>query len=323
MSQSAACRTGVATFSAMMAAAGIAAPAWAQYTTPPSYTMPNAPTQVRAGTVAAIADNTNRADVYGSAVTFGRAAGASYAGIGTTVMGATTAVVGTTTPLPGTGLPYFGSSAWLRAGLASSATTVSMSWRTATQAEFYGSSVGTTANPGPMPDSGPWNTLGSDVLHLTGISAVGALDANGRLPTDAYTLELTFDPNIIVAGYQNYSTLGWTAHDIISRGELQLASFNTVAGVWRKGIDVIHQGASFRENYLGTSDAFAAQYGATDANLSTFVGSWGVVLDDANPTNSRIWAVMDHTSLYSVVPAPGAAALIGAVGLLGSRRRKV
>ena len=311
--------------SLLTAAAGlvvIAGAASAQYTTPPAYTMPGAPTTARAGTLAAIADNTNQADVYGPAVTFGRAAGASYAGIGTTVLGATTAVQGTTTPLPGTGLPYFGSSAWIRAGLASSTTTVSMSWRTATQAEYYGSSVGTTANPGPMPDSGPWNTLGSDVLHLSGIAATGSLDAGGRLPTDAYALELTFDPNIIVASYQNFSTLGWTVQDIVSRGELQLASFNPVTGVWGKGIDVINAGAGRHENYLGTWDAFAAQYGVTDANLSNYVGSYGVVIDSQDPTNSRIWAVLDHTSLYSVVPAPGAAALVGVAGLIASRRRR-
>lgn len=299
----------------------VAGAASAQWTVPPAYTMPGAPTSVRAGTVAAIADNTNQANVYGTAVTFGRAAGASYAGIGTTVLGATTAVQGTVTPIIGTGRPYFGSSAWLRAGQASAGTTVSMEWRTAVQSELYGSSVGTTANPGPMPDSGPWNTLGSDVLHLTGIAATGSLDAGGRLPTDAYTLELTFDPNIIVASYQNFSTLGWTVQDLISRGELQMASFNPVTGVWGKGIDVIHAGASRHENYAGTWDAFAAQYGVTDANLSNFVGSWGVVIDSQDATNSRIWSVLDHTSLYSVVPAPGAAALVGVAGLIARRRR--
>mgnify|MGYP003331858883 CR=1 FL=1 len=96
----------------------------ADWEVPPPYTMPGAPTTPRAGTVAAVADNTNQANVYGPAVTFARAAGASYAGIGTTVTGATTAVVGTTTPIVGTGRPYFGSSAWLRAGKASSSATV-------------------------------------------------------------------------------------------------------------------------------------------------------------------------------------------------------
>ncbi|MFM7810039.1 MAG: hypothetical protein ACKPEA_19250 [Planctomycetota bacterium] len=293
----------------------------AQWTNPPAYTMPGAPTSPRAGTVAAIADNTNQANVYGPAVTFGRSAGGSYAGIGTTVTSATTAVQGTVTPIYGTGRPYFGSSAWLRAGLVSGNATVSMEWRTATQQEFYGTSVGTTANPGPMPDSGPWNTLGSDVLHLSGISATGSLNA-GRLPTDAYTLEMTFDPNIIVAGYQNFDTYGWTINNIIAAGELQMAHFDTITGVWSKGIDVINAGASRHENYMGTWDAFAAQYGVTDANLSSFVGSYGIVIDSQDPTNSRIWSVLDHTSLYSVVPAPGAAALVGVASLITSRRRR-
>lgn len=299
----------------------LATSASAQWTTPPSYTMPGAPSSAREGTVAAVADNTNQANVFGTAVTFGRTSGASYAGIGTTVLSATTAVQGTVTPVGGTGLPYFGTSAWLRAGLVSANTTVSMEWRTALQSELYGTSVGTTANPGPMPDSGPWNTLGSDVLHLSGIAATGSMNA-GRLPTDAYTLEMTFDPAIITASYQNFDTLGWTIQTIIAAGELQLAHFDTITGVWSKGIDVINVGANARANYLGTWDAFATQYGATDANLFNFVGSYGIVLDGVTPTNSRIWAVLDHTSLYSVVPAPGVGALVGMAGLVVGRRRR-
>ena len=95
-----------------------ASTAMADYEVPPPYTMPGAPTTPRSGTVAAVADNTNQSNVYGTAVTFARSAGGSYAGIGTTVTSATTAVVGTVTPVYGTGRPYFGSSAWLRAGLA-------------------------------------------------------------------------------------------------------------------------------------------------------------------------------------------------------------
>ena len=168
---------------ALLSAASVVLPlsglatARADWETPPSYTMPGVPTSPRDGTVTAVADNTNQANVYGPAVTFGRSTGGSYAGIGTTVTSATTAVLGTVTPMYGTGRPYFGSSAWLRAGLVSGNTSVSMEWRTATQQELYGTSVGTTANPGPMPDSGPWNTLGSDVLHLTGITATGSLNA--------------------------------------------------------------------------------------------------------------------------------------------------
>ncbi|NBX25453.1 MAG: hypothetical protein EBQ99_05315, partial [Planctomycetes bacterium] len=205
---------------------------------------------------------------------------------------------------------------------ASADTTVSMQWRTATQFETYGSSVGTTSSPGPMPDSGPWNTLGSDVLKISGISATGAMDAQGRLPTDAYTLELTFDPGILVASYQNFDTYGWTLNDIIAAGELQLGYFDPITGVWSKQVNVIAPGASRVQNYLGTWDAFAATYGATNDNLANFVGSWGVVIDSVDPTNSRVWAVLDHTSNYAVVPAPGAIALVGAAGLVAGRRRR-
>jgi hypothetical protein len=113
------------------ASADVPAPA-----TPPPYVLPTAPTDPREGTVSATADNSNSLSTYGPAVTFGRTTGTSYSGIGTTVTG-TTLTVGTTTttPITGTARPQFGSSAWIRAGRASSDTTVSMQWRTATQYE--------------------------------------------------------------------------------------------------------------------------------------------------------------------------------------------
>jgi hypothetical protein len=314
----------VLSFALAASATGVTCADWDPSTLPPPYTLPAPPTVARAGTVAAIADNSNQANVFGTPVTWERASGSSYGGIGSTVLGTTLAVgSSTTTPIVGAARPQFGSSAWIRAGQASSATTVSMQWRTATQFEFYGSSTSAEQpGGGPLPDSGPWNTLGSDVLKISGIAATGSLDSAGRLPTDAYTLELTFDPNIIVAGYQNYETFGWTLTDIINAGELQLGYFDPVLGVWTKGINVIAAGAQQQGNYQGSWDAFAAAKGVTDGNLSQFVGSWGLVIDSANPTNSRIWSVLDHTSLYAVVPAPSALALLGFVGLAGARRRR-
>lgn len=308
--------------SATMTLPGLAA--WDPATQPPPYTLPTAPTVARAGTLSAIADNSNQSNVFGPAVTWSRAAGSSYSGIGTTVLGTTlTPGTNTTTPILGSARPQFGSSAWIRAGQASASTTVSMQWRTATQYELYGSSTSLEMpGGGPMPDSGPWSTLGSDVLKISGIAATGSLDAQGRLPTDAYTLELTFDPTIIVAGYQNYDTLGWTLSTIIAAGELQLGYLDPVTGVWTKQLNVISPGAQRVQNYAGSWDSFVAANGVTDANLDAFVGSWGIVIDNSDLSNSRIWSVLDHTSQYAVVPAPGALAVLGAVGLVGSRRRR-
>lgn len=298
---------------------------WDPSTPPPPYVLPTAPTVARPGTVAAIADNSNNMNAYGPPVTWevNNDFFSNYS-IGSTVLG-TTLVVGsnTTTPITGTARPQFGSSAWIRAGYAPSGSTISMQWRTATEAEFYGSSASVDMpGGGPLPDSGPWNTLGSDVLKISGMAATGAIDSQGRLPTNAYTLEMTFDPNIIVAGYQNYETFGWTISDIVNAGEMQLGYFNPSTGVWTKQINVITQGAQSVENFQGSWAAFAAATGANDLNLANFVGSWGLVIDSADPTNSRIWAVLDHTSSYAVVPAPGALGLLGVAGLVGARRRR-
>jgi MYXO-CTERM domain-containing protein len=290
---------------------------------PPPYTLPLAPTVARFGTLSAIADNSNQMNVYGPAVGFSRGTGVSYAGIGTTVLGTTlTPGTSTTTPILGSARPQFGSSAWIRAGQASASTTVNMAWRTATQFETYGSSTSIDMpGGGPMPDSGPWNTLGSDVLELSGIAATGSLDGQGRLPTDAYALEMTFDPNIIVAGYQNYSTWGWDIQDIINARELQISYFDPITGVWQKNINVINPGVSRVENFIGDYASFAVAYGVTDANLSSFVGSYGVSYNASNPTESLVWAVLDHTSMYAVAPTPGAVALLGLAGLVGRRRK--
>lgn len=298
---------------------------WDPSTPPPPYVLPTAPTVARPGTVAAIADNSNNMNAYGPAVTWevNNDVFSNYS-IGTTVLDTTLAVgSATTTPITGTARPRFGSSAWIRAGYAPSGSTISMQWRTASEAEFYGSSASVDMpGGGPLPDSGPWNTLGSDVLKISGMAATGAIDSQGRLPTNAYTLEMTFDPNIIVAGYQNYETFGWTISDIVNAGEMQLGYFNPSTGVWTKQINVITQGAQSVGNFQGSWAAFAAATGANDLNLANFVGSWGLVIDSADPTNSRIWAVLDHTSSYAVVPAPGALGLLGVAGLIARRRRK-
>jgi hypothetical protein len=133
---------------------------------------------------------------------------------------------------------------------------------------------------------------------------------------------LTFDPGILVASYQNFDTYGWTLNDIIASGELQLGYFDPNTGVWSKQVNVIAPGASRVQNFLGSWDSFATTYGANDNNLADYVGSWGIVVDSVDPTNSRIWAVLDHTSSYAVVPAPGAIALVSAAALVAGRRRK-
>jgi hypothetical protein len=309
-----------------LALAAIAGLAQAQVT--PPYTLPAPPTAPRAGTLAAIADNSNQLSVFGPAVTWGRTAGSSYSGLGTTVMG-TTLVPGTntTTPILGTARPRFGSSARLLGGIASSATTVSMEWRTATEFETYGSSTSVLGDFGPgsgppMPDSEPWSTLGSDVVRITGVASTGPVDPQGRLPTDTFVLEMTFDPGIMVAAYQNYDTLGWTINDIINADELLIGYYDTTTGVWTKDVNVINPGAQLVNNYAGSWSSFVTTFGVTDANLSQFVGSYGVEVDSLDPTNSRTWAILDHNSNFAVVPTPGAAALLGLGGLLAARRRR-
>ncbi len=308
----------------ILAIAALALTASAHAQTPPPYTMPNPPAFARAGTVGAIADNSNQLNVVGPAVTFGRTAGSSYAGIATTVVDTTLPYPGSrTTPIYGSPRPRMGSSAYLRNGAASVTTNVSMQWRTAIQDELYGTSTAAEfGGTGPMPDSAGWATLASDVLQISGMGPTGPVDSQGRQPTDPYALEMSFDPNILVAAYQNNDTLGWTINDIIASNELHICWFNPISMVWEKQVNVITPGPMVFQNYQGSYAQFATTHGLNDFNLSLFVGSWGVDLDNTDPTNSRTWLITDHTSFYAVAPAPGAAALMGLAGLFAARRRR-
>lgn len=278
-----------------------------------------APVATASIVVAATADNSNNATSFGTAVQFIVGAGTSYAGIATQVTGGTLGVP------PGN--TWAGTTAWIKGGVNSSGSsaTVSMSWRTATSAERFG-----TSTVPPMPDSPGYNSLSSDVLNLTGITATGSVDGQGRLPTDAYALEMTFDPNNMVQSYQWGGSLGWDLQDIYDSGEALISYFNPVTGMWSKTMNVIAPGASKVENFFGDFDAFmVAESLTTSSDLSSYVGSYGfyaTTLSGAagtyGPGTYVMWGVFDHTSTFGAVPAPGALGLLGTAGLIGATRRR-
>jgi hypothetical protein len=272
----------------------------------------------------------NLSDAVGNApVSFWRASGSSYAGIATKVTGGTLAVG----PNPGQGNSWFGSTAWLRGGLASGGTNVAMSWRTATTAER----IGTSTVP-PMPDSAGYNSLSGDVLSLTGIASTGpaVTKSIGGVtytlnPTDAFAIEMTYSPANMIASYQFGHTMGWNLANIRASGEAQLTYYNVATNAWSKTLIVNNVGAegakSQNQNFAGDFAAFvAARTLNPDSNLSAWVGSWGFAYTNADGSGAadgyRMWAILDHNSAFGPTPAPGALALLGMAGILGGTRRR-
>lgn len=262
--------------------------------------------------VSVIADNSNNINAFGTPHTVFVAVGSSYAGIATQVTGGNTP----------SGNSWAGTTAWLWGGAASANTNVSMAWRTATTAERLG-----TSTVPPMADSPGYNSLSSDVLQLTGIAQTGPV-TGGLIPTDAFALEMTYNPANMIASYQWGGSLGWDLADIYASGEAQITFYSPISGQWSKELVVIAPGGSKVENYLGDYASFAAANSLTStSDLTAYVGSYGFTYFNADGTGGtaddyRMWAILDHNSVFGATPAPGAVALLGMAGLLGGSRRR-
>ncbi|HVX83630.1 MAG TPA: autotransporter-associated beta strand repeat-containing protein [Phycisphaerae bacterium] len=145
----------------------------------------------------------------------------------------------------------------------SSGESVTMAWRIRTSAETAGTSTGAQ--------------LESDALTLTGMANTGT---TGSGQTDPFALQMSYLPT------SSETTLLW------NNGTLWA---NAVLGNYLTGTQVF---ADVRSSW----DAFAAAHNITDANLGTFLGSWGF-----DPTSDTVWAVLDHNSTFAAGVLPGAA----------------
>jgi len=261
-------------------------------------------------------------NAYGTAVTSASIPnGGSYADIGSIVKG----LEG---PPPSPKDTYYrGTTATLRAGVnTGAATAVSMAWRNRTDIE-YSFVIGRKHHaPGTWP-TGTWPTdpiypndgnqypplaydsynILSDVLNLT--------DVNGT-----YVLEMDYDETQLIytntgPGYDEESFgragriyLGWLEPGPL--GVLPTKVEWTLATAGNVGA-----GTNPVLNYQGSFDDFLSEY---TFDAATHLDSYGVDIDD-----DTVWAVLDHTSAYAVVPEPVSLSLVafGGVVLLGRRRR--
>jgi len=239
----------------------------------------------------------------------------SYAGLGSSVDVVASA---------GSGAMAFGSDARFLAGTSTgTAHTVAMNWRARAAAETPGSSTA------PLIKVAPVNGLYSDVVQITGMGANAP-----HVQTDAFVLQMTYDPNALPGGAANeqfladngYIYLGWLNEEF-NTGD----GGATTADRWQYAVSGnFYGGGEFKaiKGFVGTYADYLsgtvtkATLAGTKTSGAFQLGDWGV-----DPQSNTVWAVLNHNSQFAVVPEPSTVCILlgasafGIVGLIRRRRK--
>jgi len=273
----------------------------------------------------AVAHNSGGDDQYtfGVAETFNIANGDPYNVVSSTVVDIDV----------GDASDYLGSTATITAGTntTGSSVTVSVAWRNRTDIEIDGRGfdlapdgrqfIRDGLDPGDPGIALAWDaySMASDVSDISGIEGVYVLE----MDYDESALLWHFSPdpwpaeragNTLEEGLSisNSIYLGWFAEDAVHEGEL--AGYDE----WVNAVDGNSTtGANAVANYKGSYSAFASANSITEANLDSYLGSFGV--DIASDT---VWAIVDHNSAYGAVPEPASITLLALGGLAFLRRKR-
>ncbi len=265
---------------------------------------------------------------FGPATTFYRNAGESYTGITLT---ATPANFGTggfdgytddiilpdansdyaifPPPPEGPSVDGFGSTITILAGIASADTNVSLQFRRPNRNEVFGFSE----SP-PLDNSPGYNSVLSDIVRITGIAATGPAAPDNRIPTDTFVIQMSYRGGSYLEDYifEYGGTRDWTEADIVAQAEIQIAFFNESTGYFADDdLGNFGNGPLAIQNYPGPYSTFAADHNILESDLDDYLGSWGVDM-----TNRQVWAVVNHTTDFTVTPEPNALALMLTLGSL-------
>ena len=230
-------------------------------------------TLVLAGTVgAAAADNSNSRSSFGPALNAAVPAGGSYAGLKSQTV--------ITSGTGGGGL-LAGTSATILAGTASAAANVLMAWRT-----------NTVGSPGQAADF----ALG-DIVKIAGLPVVDSQTHNGTPHTDVFVVQMSYDPAAAAA------RTGMSELSAAEDGLIQLDYLDPGADAMPYTSDDEWE-LAVKGNIGSSNHQFE---GVGSWNGDTQLGDYGV---DVN--SHTVWAVVDHSGDFAVVPEPSALALLAA-----------
>lgn len=173
--------------------------------------------------------------------------------------------------------------------------TVAMKWRTRATDEKPG-----TATNGPI-DLSKTKGLVADVVDLTGIPA-------GQV----YVLQMSYDDTLFPAGTESLDAQNGLVYLVTLTERNGLDNANTAQADKDLWVNAVATNTGGTPTFRGVG-----AWDSTDPQ-DNVLGAYGV-----DPTNNRVWAVVNHNSQFSVVPEPATFSLLGlaAVGF-GLRRRR-
>ncbi len=264
--------------------------------------------------------NLNNAASFGNVLTAAVLNGGSYDGLSSRTS--------PTNPSNGALSAAVGTEAIILKGTNNSGITqsVNMTWRDRADNEtFSGRTV--------PPLSGASDIVISDVVKYSVSNPVAT--AINRNQTSTFALSMSYNPSLLIGIEANMAASGdiylaWlnpvgsaivdANYDPTSNSDRPLWQ-NAVAGNFGTGVDATgFQGGGSEIGGYGFSN-FVTANSITDANLYQYLGDWGV-----DTTNHTAWVITNHDGQYGVVVVPEPTSLgllgIGALGLLGRRRRK-
>ncbi|MDP7288365.1 MAG: PEP-CTERM sorting domain-containing protein [Phycisphaerae bacterium] len=206
-----------------------------------------------------------------------------------------------------------------------------VAWRTRTDIEVDGRPFDLAANERQYVRDGvgaedPGIALAWDAYNVSS----DVMDLSGLPANTVYVMEMTYDESVLL-WHESPDDWRGSPSETLEEGLARLNkiylgwfalgdSFGILDGYdeWVNAVEGNSTtGANAVSNVKTSYATFASANSIDESNLDDYLGSFGV--DIANDT---VWAVLDHNSIYGVVPEPTSIAMLAMGGLAVWRRRR-